>query len=146
VEHGVSRIVYLITKTKPSSGYFQHDQSIIALMVMFKSACSDGGVLGDDGVWLRRNFSKSVITGNLKSLQFSKQLVRALNTSARLSPIYRYTWKPQFTSVITHVRNMASLDDKSRALLQKAYPQTPELEGDMIKLSQSLFPKAEVRS
>ncbi|KAI4853134.1 nucleic acid-binding protein [Aureobasidium sp. EXF-8845] len=38
---------------------------------------------------------------------------------------------------------MASLDDKSRALLQKAYPQTPELEGDMIKLSQSLFPKVE---
>ncbi|GAB7355933.1 hypothetical protein MBLNU459_g6572t1 [Dothideomycetes sp. NU459] len=38
---------------------------------------------------------------------------------------------------------MASLDDKSRSLLQKAYPQTPELEGDIIKLSSSIFPKAE---
>ena len=95
---------------------------------------------------MRRNFSNQVITGNLKSIQFSRQLVRALNTSARLSPLHRHVRKLQFTSAITHVRNMASLDDKSRALLQKAYPQTPELEGDMIKLSQSLFPKAEVCS
>jgi hypothetical protein len=95
---------------------------------------------------MRRNFSKQSSTGNLKSIQISRQLVRALNTSARLSPLYRHTRKLQFTPAITHVRTMASLDDKSRALLQKAYPQTPELEGDMIKLSQSLFPKAEVCS
>ncbi|KAG9779478.1 nucleic acid-binding protein, partial [Aureobasidium melanogenum] len=61
----------------------------------------------------------------------------------RLSPLYRYTPRLQSITSTTHVRNMATLDDKSRALLQKAYPQTPELEGDMIKLSQSLFPKAE---
>lgn len=95
---------------------------------------------------MRRNFSKAVITVNLKSIQFSRQLVRAINTSTRLSPLRRHATKPLFVSQITHVRTMASLDDKSRALLQKAYPQTPELEGDMIKLSSSLFPKAEVCS
>jgi hypothetical protein len=95
---------------------------------------------------MRRNFSKQSSTGNLKSIQFSRQLARALNTSARLSPLYRHTRNLQFIPAITHVRTMASLDDKSRALLQKAYPQSPELEGDMIKLSQSLFPKAEVCS
>lgn len=39
---------------------------------------------------------------------------------------------------------MATLDDKSRSLIQKAYPEAIQAEADMIKLSVSIFPKAEV--
>ncbi|KAF1347998.1 hypothetical protein BDV97DRAFT_298463 [Delphinella strobiligena] len=41
---------------------------------------------------------------------------------------------------------MASLDDKSRSLIQKAYPEAIQAEADMVKLSSSMFPKAEYSS
>jgi hypothetical protein len=44
-----------------------------------------------------------------------------------------------------YTSNMASLDDKSRSLIQKAYPEAIQAEADMIKLSSTMFPKAEVQ-
>lgn len=45
-----------------------------------------------------------------------------------------------------YTSKMASLDDKSRSLIQKAYPEAIQAEADMIKLSSTMFPKAEVQS
>jgi aminoacyl tRNA synthase complex-interacting multifunctional protein 1 len=74
----------------------------------------------------------------LKSIRLSRQLFRAIRTRPRLltpSALHIHPSRLQSTK-------MATLDDKSRALLQQSFPQAVELEGDMIKLSSSLFPQA----
>jgi hypothetical protein len=66
--------------------------------------------------WMRRNFSMQSVTNR------QPEVNTILETARSSSKHFSQT----FTSIQT--------------------PQTPELEGDMIKLSQSLFPKAEVCS
>jgi len=70
---------------------------------------------------------------------------RVLNRACLPRTLFINTPRRHFQAATSrYIRNMATLDDKCRSLIQKAYPGAIQAEADMIKLSSSMFPKAEV--
>lgn len=91
----------------------------------------------------------------LKLLTARRILLSSTITSVRYIRPLTVLLRPQQTALELHrsriqtnasIRNMSSigLDDKVKSLVEKSYPQAKDADSDPVKLSQALFPSAEV--
>jgi hypothetical protein len=111
VEHGVSRIVFADISKKQSISHecFNEIYVVASMVSTFNSACSDGGVLGDD---------EGLACGGILATSHHRQ--PEVNTILKTAHSSSKHFDQTFTSIQTHAKTSIHLSSHPRA--QHGFP------------------------